>query len=169
MIRRPRLAFLAITFTVFANLSNVPTYAQRNRDVCRVTSSIWSIEGKLGTGIYEVGKFPVDDFEDGSKRVFRYESEGSSFSITAEVEYGDFPAIQKRKPNWINLSLLVEDVNNSNKIRNFSAVEGGTTYRYKWGTVFVRRDLVKGDRVFTFTLTCSDGLSKVGVQRGEPS
>ena len=142
---------------------------QKNLDVCRVTTSIWSIEEKIGTGIYEIGKFPVDDFDAGAKKIFRYESGDNAFSIEAEVEYGDFPAVEKGKPTMINLSLLVNDDKLPEKIERFSAVEAGATYGHKWGTVFVRKDVVKGDRVFSFSLMCSDGLSRGGVQRGEPS
>ena len=91
--------------------SAVSVQAQRNLDVCRVTTSIWSIEEKRGTGIYEVGKFPVDDFEDGARKTFRYESEDKAFLIEAEVQYGDFQAVEKGKPTMINLSLLVNDAN----------------------------------------------------------
>jgi hypothetical protein len=148
--------------------STVTVQAQRNLDVCRVTTSSWSIEEKRGTGIYEVGKFPVDDFEDGARKTFRYESDGNAFSIEAEVEYGDFPAVEKGNPTMINLSLLVDDASLPGKESGFAAVQAGTTYRHKWGTVFVRKDVVKGDSVYTFKLTCSDGLFKSGVQRGDP-
>jgi hypothetical protein len=88
--------------------------------------------------------------------------------IEAEVEYGDFPAVEKGKPTMINLSLLVNDASLPGKESGFAAVKAGTTYRHKWGTVFVRKDEVKGDRAYTFTLTCSDGLSESGVRRGDP-
>jgi hypothetical protein len=168
-IKKDGILCLSLSCALVFVLANKSVYTQKNSDVCRVTTSIWSIEEKLGTGIYEVGKFPVDDFDDGAKKVLRYEDEGDSFSITAEVEYGDFHAVEKGKPNSINLSLLVVDSNESNKVWDFSAVKGGTDYRYKWGTVFVRKNMVKGDKVFTFTLTCSDGLSKNGVHRGQPN
>ena len=161
---------VAILFVLSGMLlvSGVSVRAQKNLDVCRVTTSIWSIEGKIGTGIYEVGKFPVDDFEYGAAKDFSYESDGNAFSIRSEVEYGDFPAVEKGKPILINLSLDVFEANAPSKRSDFGAVEAGATYRYKWGTVVVRKDVVKGDRVYTFTLTCSDGISKGGVQRGAP-
>lgn len=142
--------------------------AQKNLDVCRVTTSVWSIEGKIGTGIWEVGKFPVDDFDDGVTKEFHYERDGNSFSIRSEIEYGDFAAVERGKPTQIILSLDISDSNVVKKGSDFSSVEAGASYRYKWGTVFVRKDVVKGNRVYTFTLTCSDGITKSGVQRGEP-
>ncbi len=142
--------------------------AQKNLDVCRVTTDTRSIKEGYGTGIYEVGKFPVDDIEDTTKKSFLYETIGNAFSVDVEVEYGDFKAVEKGKPTEIVLSLLVRLTGNQNTTPEVTAVQAGTTYRHKWGTVYVSKDVLIGGIAQHFQFTCSDGLSKGGIQRGEP-
>lgn len=142
---------------------------QKNQDVCRVTSSIWSISDGRGTGIYEIGKFPVDDIDDGATKNFTYKDAERVFSFRAEVEYGgDWKSFEKGKPSEIRISLLVVDSETLDTAPKFSAVTAGTSYNHKWGTIYVSKDSVKGDLVYNFELKCSDGISKNGVKRGEP-
>ncbi len=70
-IRYRMAVFSVILSATIAFMSNIPTFAQRNLDVCRVTATTWSIEEKRGTGIFEIGKFPINDFE-GSAKNFLY-------------------------------------------------------------------------------------------------
>jgi hypothetical protein len=141
---------------------------QKNFDVCRVTTSTWSLSGGIGTGIVEIGKFSVDDIEDGIERSFRYETDGRTFSVDVEVEYGDSRDVDKGKPTRIILSLLATLSGEKNASPPVRPVEAGASYRYKWGTVHLSNDVVTGDVAQSFTLTCSDGISKTGVKRGEP-
>lgn len=143
-------------------------YAQKNQDVCRVTTDTWSVSGGYGTGIYDIGKFPVDDFEDGAKKVFRYETDGRVYSVEAEVEYGDFRDVEKGKPIRIIISLLARLADGNEKTKSILPVEAETSYRYKFGTVAVSSHVVTGDVAQHFQLMCSDGISKSGVQRGNP-
>ncbi len=166
---RPRKAVvLSIVFsTVVGFFANIPTPAQNNLDVCRVTTSTWGTkEPRTGTGIHEIGKFPVNDF-DGTAKSFSYSSGRKDFTIKAAIKYGDFRAVERRKPTEIMLSLLVSETSAETHETYIEAVEAGTTYGRKWGTVFVRNEISKGDVAYKFTLTCSDGISKSGVQRGE--
>jgi hypothetical protein len=142
--------------------------AQRNLDVCRVTTDTRSLKEGYGTGIDEVGKFPVDSIEDGTEKSFRYETDGRTYTIDVEVEYGDSKDVEKGKPKRITLSLFVKLLNDKTATSMLSPVEAGTSYRHKWGTVYVSADVVVGEIAQHFELTCSDGISKTGVQRGEP-
>ena len=45
--------------------------AQRNLDVCRVTTDTRSLKEGYGTGTYEVGKFPVNSIEDGAMKSYQ--------------------------------------------------------------------------------------------------
>lgn len=161
------LSFLLIPLTTVFAASTLVS-AQNNADVCRVTASTWGIKEKAGTGIYEIGKFPVDDIEDGATKSFRYETDDEVFVIEAEIEYGDSKDVERGKPTTINVSLLVKNTKNPESNPGLRAVEAGTTYGHKWGTVFVRKDVVIGDRAYNFQLKCSDGISKTGVKRGDP-
>jgi len=143
-------------------------FPQKNLDVCRVTTDTWSVSGGYGTGIYEIGKFSVDDIEDGAKKSFSYETNGRVFSVDAEVEYGDFKEVEKGKPTRIILSLFARLSDDKSIQSTFRPVEAGTTYRYKWGTAYVSNNVVIGDTAQHFQLTCSDGISKTGVLRGDP-
>lgn len=155
---------LALTLAVFAS----PVFGQKNLDVCRVTTHTRSISQGYGTGIYEIGKFPVDDFEKGAEKKFSYETDGRKYTVKAEVEYGNFKDVEKGKPIRILLSLVAQLADEKDKSEKVLPVEAEATYRYKFGTVAVSMDVVTGDIAQSFQLTCSDGISKSGVQRGEP-
>ncbi len=155
---------LAIMLSIF-----VPTiFGQKNLDVCRVTTHRRSISQGYGTGIYEIGKFPVDDFDDGAKKAFNYETDSRKYIVEAEVEYGDIEDVEKGKPMRILLSLVARLANEKDGTETVLPVEAEATYRYKFGTVAVSMDVVTGDLAQSFKLTCSDGISKGGIQRGEP-
>jgi hypothetical protein len=141
--------------------------AQRNLDVCRVTTDTRSLKEGYGTGIYEVSKFPVDSIEDGFEKTYGYETDGRKYTIHVEVEYGDSKDVEKGKPKKIVLSLTVKLSDDKTAASMLSPVEAGTTYRHKWGTAYVSAEVVVGDTAQHFRLTCSDGISKGGVQRGE--
>jgi len=141
---------------------------QNNLDVCRVTTDTWSVSGGYGTGIYEIGKFPVEDIEDGAKKSFRYETGSQLFIIDVEIEYGDTRDVEKGKPTRIMLSLLARRVEDE-KNKSIRPVEAETDYRHKWGTVKLASQVVKNDVAQRFQLICSDGISKNGVQRGDPT
>jgi len=139
--------------------------AQKNLDVCRVTTDTRA-QG-YGTGIYEIGKFPIDNIEGTTEKSYDYETDGRTFKINVEVEYGDFSAVEKGKPTEIILSLLV-GLADKNSASEDTPVQAGTTYGHKWGTLYVEKAVVFGDFAQYFQLTCSDGISKNGVKRGEP-
>jgi hypothetical protein len=163
-----RKYFSLIAFLIAAALIPPSVIAQRNLDVCRVTTDTRSLKEGIGTGIYEVGKFPIDSIEDGTEKSFRYETDGRTYTIEVEVEYGDFNDVEKGKPRWIILSLFVELLNDKTAASMRAPVEAGTSYRHKWGTAYVSANVVVGDLAQHFALTCSDGISKNGVQRGDP-
>ncbi|MEQ1644772.1 MAG: hypothetical protein ABL959_15090 [Pyrinomonadaceae bacterium] len=102
------------------------------------------------------------------KKSYRYETDGRVFVVDVEVEYGDFKDVEKGKPTKIILSLLARLSDEKNMSAPVRAVEAGTTYRHKWGTVYVSKRVVIGDVAQHFQFTCSDGISKTGVQRGDP-
>jgi hypothetical protein len=160
--------FLFIAFLLAVVCIPRPVTAQRNLDVCRVTTDTRSLKEGYGTGTYEVGKFPVDSIEDGTEKSFRYETDGRTYSIDVEVEYGDFNDVEKGKPTRIILSLFVHLLNDKTAASMRAPVEAGTSYRHKWGTAYISADVVFGDIAQHFKLICSDGISKNGVQRGEP-
>jgi hypothetical protein len=160
--------FLFITVLIAVVCIPRSVTAQRNLDVCRVTTDTRSLKEGYGTGIYEIGKFPVDSIEDGSEKSFQYETDGRTYTVDVEVEYGDFKDVEKGKPTRIILSLFVKLLNDKTAASMLSPVEAATSYRHKWGTVYVSVDVVVGDTAQHFQLTCSDGISKNGVQRGKP-
>ena len=92
-LRNLRYIGVAITFAVFASSA----LGQKNLDVCRVTTHTRSISQGYGTGVYEIGKFPVDDFDEGAEKNFSYETDGRKYTVKAEVEYGNFKEVEKPK------------------------------------------------------------------------
>ena len=159
-----------VLFITLVALTCLPSVvgAQKNLDVCRLTTDTRSLKHGYGTGIYEVGKFPVDDIDGTTKKSYRYEMDGRVYMVDVEVEYGDFNDVEKGKPTKIILSLLVKLLNDNTSAPMVTPVEAASKYRHKWGTVYLSTDIVVGDTAQHFQLTCSDGLSKDGVQRGEP-
>lgn len=159
-----------VVIALFAGLlcTSYVVSAQKNLDVCRLTTDTRSIKEGYGTGIYEIGKFPVDSIEEPTKKSFRYETDGHIFTVDVEVEYGDFNDVEKGKPTKIIFSMLVKLLNDKRSASMVMPIEAGTKYRYKWGTSYVSSNVVTGDTAQHFQLTCSDGISKDGVQRGEP-
>ncbi len=153
------------TFALLCSVNSIS--AQTNRDVCRVTTHTWSVPGGYGTGIYEIGKFSVDDFEDGAKREFRYETDRQSYIIDVAVEYGDYKDVEKGKPIRILLSLRARIADEKQTDTAIQPVVAEATYRYKFGTIAVGKNVVTGDVSQKFELTCSDGISKGGLQRDE--
>jgi hypothetical protein len=160
--------FVFITFIGALFCVSSTVNAQKNLDVCRVTTDTRSIKEGYGTGIYEIGKFPVDDIEGTTTKSFQYQTDGKVYTVDVEVEYGDFRDVEKGKPTKIILSLLVNLLNDKGSASMVTPIEAGTNYRYKWGTVYVSNDVITGDTAQHFRFTCSDGISKDGVQRGEP-
>ena len=154
---------LAIMLAVFAS----SVFGQKNLDVCRVTTHTRSISQGNGTGIYEIGKFPVDDFDEGAEKTFIYDIDGRKYHVEAEVAYGDSRDVEKGKPIRIILSLVARLAVEKDKAAAVLPVEAEGTYRYKFGTIAVSMDVVTGDIAQNFQLMCSDGISKGGVQRGE--
>ena len=71
---------------------------------CRVTTSTWSIKEKHGTGIYELGKFPLTDIEESASKSFKFDQYDANLSVNVSVEYGDFPAVERQKPTEIKLT-----------------------------------------------------------------
>lgn len=110
----------------------------------------------------------MDDFEEGSKKDFIYKTDGREYRVKVEVEYGDFKNVEKGKPIRILLSLVATPADHEDKVETVLPIEAEATYRYKFGTIAVSMDVVTGDIAQNFQLTCSDGISKDGVQRGEP-
>lgn len=165
LLSKPRLSLT--TFLVALTCLPFMASAQKNLDVCRLTTDMRSVKEGYGTGIYEVGKFSVDDF-DGTKHNYRYETDGRVYIVDVDVEYGDSKAVEKGKPSQIILSLLVKLLNDTTSDSMAIPVEAGSKYRHKWGTVYISANVVVGDAAQHFRFTCSDGLSKDGVQRGEP-
>ena len=163
---RKNFGLITLIGALFCVSSSVQ--AQKNLDVCRVTTDTRSIKEGYGTGIYEISKFPVDDIDDATTKSFRYETDGKVYTVDVEVEYGDFGDVEKGKPTKIILSLLVKLLSDKNSASMVTPIEVGTNYRYKWGTVYISNDVVTGDIAQHFRFTCSDGISKDGVQRGEP-
>jgi hypothetical protein len=155
---------LTLALAVFA----LGVFGQKNLDVCRVTTHKRSISEGYGTGIYEIGKFPVDDFDDGEEKTYVYETDGRKYDVKAEVEYGDFRDVEKGKPTRIILSIAAKVADEKDKTKLALPVEAEGTYRYRFGTISVSMDVVTGDIAQSFQLTCSDGISKGSVQRGEP-
>lgn len=161
-----RKSFIAIALLGALCCSASKASAQKNFDVCRVTTDTRFSGG--GTGIYEIGKFPIDNIDDTTEKHFLYEKDGRAYSVDVEVEYGDSKDVEKGKPTRIILSLLVKLSNDKSSASMVRPIEAGSKYRYKWGTTYVSGALVIGDVSQHFQLTCSDGISKDGVQRGEP-
>lgn len=150
---------IIIAIAVFASLS--VTYAQRNLDVCRVTTDTRGRDGR-GTGIYEIANFPVDDIENTTSKLFQYEWDKQLFVIQVDVEYGDMRDVEKGKPIRMMRSLLARRVEDKEKI---FPVEAETKYRYKWGMIAVSTDVMNGELIQGFQLRCSDGLSKDGLSK----
>jgi hypothetical protein len=163
-----RKSFFVIAVCGALSCASSLVSAQKNLDVCRVTTDTRSLKEGYGTGIYEIGKFPVDDIENTTRKSFRYETDGRVFTVDAEVEYGDSKDVEKGKPTKIIFSLLVKLSNDKSSGSMLTPIEAGSKYRYKWGTIYVSNDVVIGDIAQHFQLTCSDGISKDGVQRGQP-
>src|SRR5690606_1985042 len=90
------------------------------------------------------------------------------YIIDVEVEYGDMRDVEKGKPTRMMLSLHARRAEDQNS-KTILPVEAETRYRHKWGTIAVSTHVVQGDTAQHFQLTCSDGLSNKGVQRGEPA
>ncbi len=158
---RRAVAIYSVGAIVFS-FAGVAT-AQKNLDVCRVTTDTRTNGG--GTGIYEIGKFPIDDISGITNKSFQYSWDKQLFTIEVSVEYGDMRDVEKGKPTRMMLSLLARRVEDK---MNVLPVEAETQYRYKWGMIAVGIDVVNGDTIQHFQLRCSDGLSKNGLQRGEP-
>jgi hypothetical protein len=159
------ISILIAFVSIFVSAGSVLVSAQNNLDVCRVTTDTRFKGG--GTGIYEIGKFPVDSFEDGAAKSFRYKTDGRDFIIEVEVEYGYFDDVEKGTPKVIFLRLLARLSNDSSPPQS-RWIESMSTYRYKWGTTQIDKAIATGETVQHFQLACSDGISKYGVKRGEP-
>jgi hypothetical protein len=134
-------------------------HAQRRSDVCRVTSSTWSRPDKIGTGIYEVGRFSVSEIEEQTIKSFRFNLYDSNFVVNVGVEYGDAPAVEKGKPTDIHIALVVsgKEQDPFDFLENADTAIAGTSYGRRWGSLYVRKEIVSGQSVHTFTLTCNDG------------
>ena len=140
-----------------------------NLDVCRVTTDTWSLHDGRGTGLYLIDKFPVDDISGVTKKVFHYDDNGGhTFQIDVEVEYGFMKDVEKGKPTNIQLSLLARNTSQKDD-RSIIPAEANADYRRKWGRVSIETTVVNGDVAQRFGLSCSDGLSKNGLRRGDPS
>jgi len=159
---------LFTTFLVAVTCLPSVVKAQKNLDVCRVTTDTRSLKEGGGTGTYEVGKFPVDDIKGTTEKSYRYETDGRVYMVDVEVEFGDFRDVEKGKPTRIILSLLVKLLGDNLSASTAIPIEAGSKYRHKWGTLYVSAAVLVGDLSQHFRFTCSDGLSKDGVQRGEP-
>jgi len=155
---------LALLLTGFAS----SIFGQKNLDVCRVTTHTRSISQGDGTGVFEIGKFPIDDLEEGADLTFSYERDELKYSVRAEVDYVYLKHAVEGKPIVINLLLHAKFANEKDTDNTVFPVEAQATYRYKFGSIAVGMDVVTGDLAQRFTLTCSDGISKHGVKRGEP-
>jgi hypothetical protein len=118
-----RKPFVVIALFGALSCASSAISAQKNLDVCRVTTDTRSIKEGYGTGIYEIGKFPVDDIEDTTRKSFRHETDGRMFTVDVEVAYGDFIDGEKRKPTKIILSLLVKLSNDKSSASMVTPVE----------------------------------------------
>lgn len=156
---------LAVIIGMFIHAGDA--LAQQNQDVCRVTTHTRSISDGRGTGIYEIGKFAVDDIESATVKSFQYQWDKQLFIIDVEVDYGDMRDVEKGKPTWLMLSLLARRIEDQN-IKTILPIQAESRYRHKWGTISLSTDVVNGDLIQHFKLMCSDGLSKNGLQRGKP-
>jgi len=138
-----------------------------NLDVCQLTTDSRSLRAGYGTGLYRIGKFPIDDFNEVTSKTFHYETDGRSFDIMVEIEYGYIKDVEKGKPTSLRLSLLAR---NSSEKGNVSLlpVEANADYHHKWGRLSVETTIVNGDAAQRFGLSCSDGLAKKGLTRNEP-
>jgi hypothetical protein len=140
-------------------LSPYPIYAKHNADVCRVTASTWSVIDKIGTGISELGTFPVKVSDDRTTKSFTYQAYEAGLVVTVGIEYGDTQAVGKGKPTNILLVMVVSDKEQDpfDFLAFPNNVEVGTTYGHRWGSIYVKKQVALGQLVHTFTLTCNDG------------
>lgn len=131
-------------------------YARQNTDMCRVTASTWSLVDKVGTGIYELGKFPVTEKGDTTTKTFKFDNYDAGLIVSVGVEYGDFPAVEKGKPIEIRLELTVSDKEQKAFHVPDTAV-AGTNYGRRWGRLYVEKQIARGQLIHTFMLDCNDG------------
>ena len=135
----------------------VLTLAQSNRDVCRVSTHWWSRAEGIGSGNHLLGQFHPTKFDEQTIKSFRHPDSG--LIVNVGVEYGDFGAASEGKPIEIRIALAV-----SNKEENaFDVTENavaGTTYGQRWGSLYVEKQVVVGQLIHTFGITCSNGNKK---------
>jgi hypothetical protein len=148
---------LVTLLIVIILLSQAATFAQSQADVCHVATSWWNPAKGIGSGNMLLGQFRLSAFNEQTLKSFKDESSG--LIVNAGVEYGDFGAASAGKPTEIRIAIAAFD-REQNAFDVTENAVAGTTYGRRWGSLYVEKQVVVGQLIHTFAITCGDGSKR---------
>lgn len=148
---------LVTLLIVFVSLPPALAPAQSQSDVCHVATSWWNPAKGIGSGNMLLGQFRLSAFNEQALKSFK--DEGSGLFVNAGVEYGDFGAASAGRPTEIRVAIAASD-REQNAFDVTENAVAGTTYGRRWGSLYVEKQVVVGQLIHTFNITCGDGSKR---------
>ena len=137
--------------TLILLLLAVPTYGQKQNDICGITTSVWNERERRGTSNYLLTEFKVSVADETIKKSFRHPE--LPLTINAAVEYVPPITTRNGKPDRVRIAISISRAEED----AFSVVDNavaGTRYRQNWGGLYVEKQVVIKRMQHTFTLSC---------------
>ncbi len=138
-------------------LLTVPTYGQRQTDVCRLTVSVWNQRERKGTSKELLQEFKISVRDEAIKRSFRYPE--LPLMINVGVEYLGLVTNRTGKPDRIRIAISISDEEED----AFDVIDNavaGTSHKQHWGGLYVEKQHVIDQSEHRFTFYCGDATKE---------